>query len=80
MKPKPNASQIGLKPKTLEQLYSVFNSYDSIDAVVLYGSRAKGTYHEGSDIDITLLGENLNDVEVGRIEEDIDNLRVVSNR
>ncbi|WP_245891569.1 nucleotidyltransferase family protein [Flavobacterium faecale] len=29
----------------------------SIDQVIIYGSRAKGNYREGSDIDITILGE-----------------------
>ncbi len=74
MKPKPDALHIGLKPRTLNLLYSIFKSYDSIDSVVLYGSRTKGTYNEGSDIDITLIGENLNDSEVGRIEDDLENL------
>jgi predicted nucleotidyltransferase len=74
MKSKPDALTIGLKPEILNLLTAVFTSYEALDTVVLYGSRAKGTYHAGSDIDITLTGENLNDSLVGKIEEDIDNL------
>jgi predicted nucleotidyltransferase len=35
-----------------------------VDSVILFGSRAKGTFSNGSDIDIALKGENivLNDV------------------
>lgn len=34
-----------------------FAQQPSIDQVVIYGSRAMGTYRAGSDIDLTLLGE-----------------------
>lgn len=74
MKLKPNALDIGLKPEILNLLTTIFKTYEAVETVVLYGSRAKGTYHAGSDIDITLTGEKLNDSLVGRIEEDIDNL------
>lgn len=74
MKSKPEAPIPGLKPEILKLLTMVFTSYEELEAVVLYGSRAKGTYHAGSDIDITLQGENLNDTLVGKIEGEIDNL------
>ncbi|MDR2434101.1 MAG: nucleotidyltransferase domain-containing protein [Treponema sp.] len=44
----------GLSEKTLATLNSIFNRYPGIQQVVLYGSRAKGTYRNGSDIDLTL--------------------------
>ena len=61
MKSKPDELNTGLKPKIFNLLNEVFNSYEAIDTVVLYGSRAKGTYHAGSDIDITITGENFKD-------------------
>lgn len=74
MKSKVDALNIGIKPEILNLVTAVFKTYEAIETVVLYGSRAKGTYHAGSDIDITLTGGKLNDSMVGRIEEDIDNL------
>lgn len=74
MKPKPDALDIGLGPGILQKLDGVFAAYGGIEAVVLYGSRAKGTYHAGSDIDITFKGEKITDSLVGKIEEDIDDL------
>ncbi len=74
MKSKPDALNTGLKPNILNLLNEVFNSYEAIETVVLYGSRAKGTYHAGSDIDITIKGEHVKDSLVGKVEEDIDNL------
>jgi len=44
----------GLSDRTLDTLYSIFRKYPGIREVVLYGSRAKGTYRSGSDIDLTL--------------------------
>jgi predicted nucleotidyltransferase len=44
----------GLSSRTLSTLDSIFRKYAGIRQVILYGSRAKGNYREGSDIDITL--------------------------
>jgi len=74
MKSKPDELNTGLKPKIFNLLNEVFSTYEAIDTVVLYGSRAKGTYHAGSDIDITITGKNFKNSLVGKIEDDIDNL------
>jgi len=50
----------GLDTDTLKKIKQVFSNFENIDKVIIYGSRAKGNYRKGSDIDITLLGENLN--------------------
>jgi restriction endonuclease S subunit len=42
--------------------------------VILYGSRAKGNYKDGSDIDITLLGKQLTLKTVYALEEALDEL------
>ncbi|MGH0053474.1 MAG: nucleotidyltransferase family protein [Sphaerochaetaceae bacterium] len=74
MKSRPDAAAFGLSPEILQQLDAVFHAYARITSVVLYGSRAKGTYHAGSDIDITIKGMHITDSLVGKIEEDIDEL------
>jgi len=38
----------------------VLSRYPAVDNVLIYGSRAKGNYRPGSDIDLTLIGEQLN--------------------
>ena len=47
----------GLSAKTIDKLHSVFARHPHIEQAILYGSRAKGTYRNGSDIDLTLKGE-----------------------
>jgi predicted nucleotidyltransferase len=49
----------GLSDRTLNKLKSVFQSFPEIEKALIFGSRAEGTFREGSDIDIALKG-NLN--------------------
>lgn len=49
----------GLSVDTLRNIREAFARLPSIEKVLLYGSRAKGNYQTGSDIDITLIGKNL---------------------
>ena len=49
----------GLKDIHINKIQSVFENYSNIEKAILYGSRAKGNYRNGSDIDLTLVGENL---------------------
>ncbi|GMO53528.1 MAG: nucleotidyltransferase domain-containing protein [Treponemataceae bacterium] len=44
----------GLSDRTLATLDSIFKKYPGVRQAVIYGSRAKGNYRDGSDIDITL--------------------------
>lgn len=41
---------------------------------VLYGSRAKGNFKPGSDIDLTLFGEGPTSTQLGEIDEELDEL------
>jgi len=49
----------GLKQVTLEHIQSVFAKHLEIDHVVIYGSRAKGNFRNGSNIDLTLIGKGI---------------------
>lgn len=52
--------KFGLTENTIQKIQAVFVVFPNIDEVVLYGSRAKGTFKNGSDIDLSLKGEQLN--------------------
>lgn len=47
----------GIYPKSYEEILKIIDECESIKEVIIYGSRAKGNFKEGSDIDITLRGE-----------------------
>jgi len=50
----------GLEKEDLERIIAVFRSFPEVEKAILYGSRVKGNYREGSDIDICLVGRQLN--------------------
>ena len=50
----------GLDVDTIRNIKEAFSKHPPIEKVLLYGSRAKGNYRNGSDIDITLIGKDLN--------------------
>ncbi|QOJ20885.1 MAG: nucleotidyltransferase domain-containing protein [Gammaproteobacteria bacterium] len=64
----------GLSPATLEKLNTVFAQHDAIDSVLIYGSRAKGNFRAGSDIDLTIKGDEISFTEFMQIEDQIDDL------
>jgi len=43
----------GLRKNIIEKMDTVFAKYPQIEKVILYGSRAKGCFQNGSDIDLT---------------------------
>lgn len=64
----------GLKKTTIENINSVFSQYPAIDRVLIYGSRVIGNYRNGSDIDLTILGDTLTYQQLNRIEMALDDL------
>ena len=64
----------GLSENTLERLTGVFKAFPEVESVVIYGSRAKGNFKPGSDIDLTLHGASLTQSKCDEIAECIDEL------
>lgn len=64
----------GVKDETWESILNILKQYDQIEKAVLYGSRAKGTYKNGSDIDLSLKGKDLNTGTLLKIMDRIDDL------
>jgi uncharacterized protein len=65
---------LGLSQTTLDKLNSIFRQHNSIGLVLIYGSRAKGNYRPGSDIDLTIKGGDLEFAELMQIQDQIDDL------
>lgn len=66
--------QYGLNNKTLSLLRDVFSKHPQIYQVLIYGSRAKGNYRVGSDIDLTLKGQGISLETLLKIENELDDL------
>ena len=64
----------GLSAQTVERIVTVLAHYPEIEKAVLYGSRAKGNYRNGSDIDLALFGNSLNFSLLTRLDNELDDL------
>ncbi len=47
----------GLIKRDIDSMNELFKKYPQIEEAVIFGSRAKGNYKNGSDVDIALKGE-----------------------
>ena len=66
--------EYGLTEEQWEKIKNVFAANTRINRVVLYGSRAKGNYKPFSDVDITLVGDELTHEDLNRVILAIDDL------
>ncbi|MEZ4901863.1 MAG: nucleotidyltransferase domain-containing protein [Spirosomataceae bacterium] len=64
----------GLTTPTIERIQAVFANDARIQKIWLYGSRAKGNYKNGSDIDLTIVAPQLNMADLLRLENQIEEL------
>jgi predicted nucleotidyltransferase len=66
--------KFGLKEKDLTLINEVFSAFTQLEEAVIYGSRAKGNFRPGSDIDLTLKGVEMNLDIMNKISLSLDNL------
>jgi predicted nucleotidyltransferase len=66
--------KFGLKEETIEKINSVLAVFPEVEKAILYGSRAKGNFKRGSDIDLTLIGSRLTHTIMLRIDNELDDL------
>ena len=52
--------KFGLLDTVVEKIQNIFAENARVDKAIVFGSRAKGNYKEGSDIDISIKGQELN--------------------
>lgn len=66
--------KFGLKEETIDKINNVFAKYPQVEEVFIYGSRAKGDFKNGSDIDLTLKGDRIDLSLANKISLEIDDL------
>lgn len=49
----------GLSEEVIRDICSVFEKHANVEEVLIFGSRAKGAYSEGSDIDLAVKGKGI---------------------
>ncbi|QLB19452.1 nucleotidyltransferase domain-containing protein [Mannheimia granulomatis] len=65
-------SNFGLNEHQTKIICDILAKYPQVETAIIYGSRAKGNYREGSDIDLTFKGQDLTYDIVKKIWGDLD--------
>jgi predicted nucleotidyltransferase len=64
----------GLTDEALGRIRAVLAAHRGVERAVLYGSRAKGNFRDGSDIDLCLVGASLSLAQQLQIDAELDDL------
>lgn len=64
----------GLPESLIEKITNILQNHSEVEEALIYGSRAKGNYREGSDIDMVLKGKLLTEEIRNQIFWEIDEL------
>ena len=60
-------NKYGLTPSHINLITDVFKDHQGIEQVILFGSRAKGNYKPGSDVDFAVVGSNMTARDINNI-------------
>jgi len=69
--------KFGLSEEVLSDLCSVFSRYSEIARVLVFGSRAKGIFRDGSDIDLAVFAPDMTQDQFNRVWMELDSLPLV---
>jgi predicted nucleotidyltransferase len=64
----------GLRADIIEKIVQTIKKNLKIQKIILFGSRAKETYKKGSDIDISIVAEDLSLKELNQLKVMLDDL------
>ena len=65
-------NRFGLTARQMQTIYTILNKYPAVCSVVVFGSRAKGTFSTGSDIDLAIMDKQLTDETLRQIKSDFE--------
>lgn len=66
--------EFGLNDQEVSALRDAFAAFPEVEEAIIYGSRARGTNRDSSDIDITLKGNALTYLQLALLDAQIDDL------
>ena len=69
--------KFGLSDTVIQELQDVFRRYANIEKVLIFGSRSKGDYRAGSDIDLAVIGKDIDYSVLLDIQCDIEDLELL---
>ena len=69
--------KFGLSDTVIRELQDVFRRHANIEKVLIFGSRSKGNFRAGSDIDLAVIGKGIDYSQLLTIQCEIENLEML---
>lgn len=69
--------RFGLSARVRAEFQEVFSRYPDIDKVLIFGSRARGGFRDGSDIDLAVFAPGMPDSTFTRLWQEVEGLPLV---
>jgi predicted nucleotidyltransferase len=69
--------KFGLSDTVIQELQDVFRRYSNIQKVLIFGSRSKGNFRPGSDIDLAIIGKDIDYRLLLDVQCDIEDLELL---
>ncbi len=69
--------KFGLEENVIKDIVNILKKYPEVERAVIFGSRARGNYRKGSDIDIALFGDKLTSSINTKIFYEIEDLYLI---
>ena len=66
--------QFGLEETAIDEIRNILKKFSEIRLVLIYGSRAKGNYKPGSDIDLTIKNSPIDFQRMNQLRSELDDL------
>lgn len=66
--------KFGLSDTVVKELQDIFRHHSNIEKVLIFGSRSKGNFRAGSDIDLAVIGKGIDYSQLLTIRCEIDDL------
>jgi predicted nucleotidyltransferase len=65
-------NEFGLSSREMNEVFRILRAYPQITLVHVFGSRAKGTFHKGSDIDLAIMNGDVDPKIVDQLNADFN--------
>ena len=65
-------SSYGLTDRDSQIIFGIFKNYSEVKNVLIFGSRAKGVFHKGSDIDLAIDNSDISFRTLREIKHDFE--------
>ncbi|MBU9723492.1 MULTISPECIES: nucleotidyltransferase domain-containing protein [Bacillaceae] len=62
----------GLREEDIQYIKDILAKYNEVEKAYIFGSRAIGNHKKGSDVDIAIVGSNINSSTVATLDESLN--------